>query len=259
MKKTKLAFDIQSLPSELRALAQGARVYDCSSSPEARVYFIDRDGGYYIKRSGKGALTREAEMTRYFHKRGLGAELVAYIQDAYDWMLTKAVRGDDCTHGRYLDDPKRLCDTLALYLRELHDTDASDCPMQDRMAQYVRTAEQNKLLGVTDTSFFLGENKNEEYIWKVALEGAPSLDSSVLLHGDYCLPNIILNDWRLSGFIDVGCGGIGDRHIDLFWGTWTLAFNLGTDKYRERFLDAYGTDVTDKEKIRIVSAFEVFG
>ena len=50
MKRTrieKLPFD---LPRELENFINGAAVYDSSCSPEARVYFIDKDGGYYLKR-----------------------------------------------------------------------------------------------------------------------------------------------------------------------------------------------------------------
>ena len=59
--------------------------------------------------------------------------------------------------------------------------------------------------------------------------------------------------------MDVGCGGVGDRHIDLFWGVWTLSFNLKTDRYRDRFLDAYGRDRVDETALKIVAAAEVFG
>ena len=65
-------------------------------------------------------------------------------------------------------------------------------------------------------------------------------------------------DWKLSGFIDLDCAGLGDRHIDLFWGIWSLGFNLKTDKYRERFLDAYGRDRVNPELLNAIGAFEVF-
>ena len=84
------------------------------------------------------------------------------------------------------------------------------------------------------------------------------LRCDVLLHGDYCLPNILLDDWRFSGFIDVGSGGIGDRHIDLFWGIWSLEFNLKTDKYRGRFLDAYGREDVCEALFPLIGAMEVF-
>ena len=86
-----------------------------------------------------------------------------------------------------------------------------------------------------------------------------SLEKNALLHGDYCLPNIILDGDKLSGFIDLGNGGVGDRHIDLFWGAWTLFFNLGTDKYRNRFFDAYGKELIEPEKLDLIAACEVFG
>ena len=69
----------------------------------------------------------------------------------------------------------------------------------------------------------------------------------------------MLDNWEFSGFIDVGNGGIGDRHIDLFWGAWTLWFNLKTNEYTDRFLDAYGRDKIDMDKLKIVAAAEVFG
>jgi kanamycin kinase len=47
--------------------------------------------------------------------------------------------------------------------------------------------------------------------------------------------------------------------VDLFWAVWSLQFNLKTDKYRERFLDAYGRDKITPELLRTVAAIEVFG
>ena len=90
-------------------------------------------------------------------------------------------------------------------------------------------------------------------------EGRTLLKNEVLLHGDYCLPNIMLKDFKVTTFIDVGNGGIGDRHVDLFWGAWTLWFNLGTDAYRDRFLDAYGRDKIDPDVLTVVGAAEIFG
>jgi len=73
----------------------------------------------------------------------------------------------------------------------------------------------------------------------------------VVLQGDYCLPNILLRDFRLEGFVDLGTGGVGDRHYDLFWGIWTLAYNLKTDRYKDVFLDAYGRQELDPERLEL--------
>ena len=87
---------------------------------------------------------------------------------------------------------------------------------------------------------------------------AGELRTDALLHGDYCLPNVILDDWRFSGFIDLDHAGLSDRHIDVFWGAWTLWFNLHTSAYCSRFLDAYGRDVIDEGKLAAIAAMECF-
>lgn len=69
----------------------------------------------------------------------------------------------------------------------------------------------------------------------------------VLVHGDYCLPNVLVEDGRLSGLIDVGLAGLGDPTVDLAAGVWTLQYNYGPGHARE-FLDAYGAPpMTDSE------------
>ena len=261
MKKTLLTALPEDLPREIRSFVSGATVYDSSCSPDARVYFIDRENGYYLKRSGKGQLEKEAEMTGYFHTKGLGARVLSYLSGESDLLLTSAIPGEDCLHQRYLSDPKRLCDTLAQELRKLHETDCSGCPVPDRTADYLAFAETNYRTGHYDSSHFpdsFGYASAEE-AYAILSEGKDALQGKVLLHGDYCLPNVILKDWALSGFIDVGCGGVGDRHIDLFWGVWTLGFNLKTDRYRDHFLDAYGRDKADGSILKLIAAAEVFG
>ncbi|MBQ1415957.1 MAG: hypothetical protein IIY91_01380, partial [Selenomonas sp.] len=68
-----------------------------------------------------------------------------------------------------------------------------------------------------------------------------------------------LNNWRFSGYIDLVNSGLGDRHIDILWGIWTLNYNLGTIKYSDRFMDAYGRDMIDPDMLRMVAAMEMIG
>lgn len=262
MKKTLIKAIPLALPKQIEGFISGADVYDSSCSPEARVYFIDKENGYYLKTAPAGTLSREAQMTSYFHSKGLGVSVLQYsYYEGKDWLLSAAADGDDCTYSTYLSDPKRLCDTIAESLRALHELDASDCPIKNRNADYLSLAEHNFKAGKFDLSLFDGDLSfsSAEHAYSVLEEGKGDLRSDVLLHGDYCLPNIILKDWKLSSYIDLGNGGIGDRHIDLFWGAWTLRFNLGTDAYRERFFDAYGREKVNTDTLRVIAAAEVFG
>ena len=59
MKKTLITQIPEELPKEIKNFISGSPIYDSSSSPEARVYFIDRDEGYYLKRAKPGKLAKE--------------------------------------------------------------------------------------------------------------------------------------------------------------------------------------------------------
>ena len=260
MDRQLLSIDYRMFPPQFHSLLAGADVYDSSCSADARVYFIDREGGFYLKAAPAGTLQKEAAQARFFHSKGLGAEVLAYEQLEQDWLLTSRVPGEDCINPIYLDDPIRLCDTTAQLLRMLHDTDPTGCPIP-HTPNYLSTARENYEVRRYDASLFPDNwgYASAEEAWKVVEASGKYLKTDTLLHGDYCLPNIMLDHWCFSGFIDLGNGGVGDRHVDLFWGIWSLNFNLKTNQYRERFLDAYGRELVNEDIFPVISAFEVFG
>lgn len=260
MQKTPITPDLSGVPTAFHRLLQGSSVYDSSSSPQARVWFIEKDSGYYLKCSAAGSLHHEAEMTRFFHRKGLAAEVLNYLPFENDWLLTRAVSGEDCVSARYLAEPERLCDTLAAILHDLHAIGPSDCPIQ-HTETYLRTAEYNYRAGMFDPAHIpeAAIYPSADAAWQAVQQKKHLLRSDTLIHGDFCLPNIILQDWKPSALIDFDHAGIGDRHVDLFWALWSLRFNLKTDRYAARFLDAYGRDKVDPEVLQLIAAIEVFG
>lgn len=75
---------------------------------------------------------------------------------------------------------------------------------------------------------------------------------NVLIHGDYCLPNVLVSDGRLSGLVDLGGSGLGNPEADLAAGLWTLDYNYGKG-FGRTFLEAYGwppMSVAAMEKLR---------
>ena len=73
----------------------------------------------------------------------------------------------------------------------------------------------------------------------------------VLVHGDFCLPNVLVTDGVLTGLIDVGQTGLGDPRVDLAAGVWSLQYNFGPGNAGD-FLDAYGVPaMTDQEIERL--------
>lgn len=93
----------------------------------------------------------------------------------------------------------------------------------------------------------------------LSIEGcpAPASDSShkTLIHGDFCLPNIILHRSRVSGFVDLGQVTVGDPWEDYAWCLWSLKYNLKTDAYHQLLLDRLGIEF-DAEKYKKYVPYE---
>ncbi|SEO02118.1 aminoglycoside 3'-phosphotransferase [Paenibacillus sp. OV219] len=227
MKRTAVSFQIESVPLVMQPYLEGASFYDSSCSEDAKTYFIEKmDSNHtFLKINRRGVLEREAAMTSFIHDHQLAPKVIAYHSDEqHDYLLTEAINGDDGTEPLHLNDPHRLATVFGHYLRKLHSLPTDGCPYSNKTEDFLSIARsKDKDLSVLDPIKYI-----------------PSNDT--LTHGDYCLPNIIMKDFELQSFIDLGDGGIGDRHHDLYWGLWTLHYNLKTDQYDDLFLDAYGRD-----------------
>ena len=216
MIKNAILTDYKTFPAEILPFLKGAVLYDSSCSEEAKVYFSDKDRGYFIKTAAQGTLENEATMTGYFHSKGLSSEVCLYLKSESDYLITKKINGKDGTDECYLSDPVRLCKVFAETLVCLHQTDFSGCPLKSKSSGLV-----------TDPVY------------------------TALIHGDYCLPNIMLDDFRFTGLVDLDYAGIGDPHRDISSALWTLNHNLRTDKYNDLFLDCYGREKIDFKQLKL--------
>lgn len=229
MNRTKIELILNDFPAEIRPYMEGVAIYDSSCSDHARVYYSDL--GYYIKVEEKGKLDVEARAVSLFAERNLGPEMVAYISTEKDYMVTKEALGEDCLAACYLNDPENLCKVLAEAMRFLHGLKIDEDHIS--VSPCMKTYEEQ---GYGD-----------------------KIKCDTFIHGDFCLPNIMLADWRLSGFIDVGLSGIGDKHIDIYWALWSLNYNLKTEKYTDLFLDLYGRENIDMDILKVVATVEKLG
>lgn len=221
MEKKLIQINIKDFPAKLQFALNDARIYDSSCHSGAVVLYSDR--GYYIKMDEKGKLGVEAQLTERFSQMGLGAEFVCYLSEDRDYLVTGEVTGQDMTH--YLGEPELVCRALAESLRKLHEQPTEGLPVSLSMQAYMP-------------------------------ESHCGLKRDTLIHGDACLPNLIMENGVFRSFIDVGQAGAGDRHIDLYWAIWSLQYNLGTDAYKDLFLDYYGRELVDDRLLQVVAEVE---
>lgn len=261
MEKRLVKLEELQIPDKIYQLVAKGVTYDSSSSTAARVYFIDKEQGYFLKQASKGSLEKEVTLTRYFSSKGLAQEVLDYVSDERDWLLTAKVQGEEASSVAYLDNPKRLCQTLAGAMTILHQMEIENCPINNRTKDYLKTVELGYRTGNFNSHYLLPHQQHLDRngIYQMVQELAPHLESHTLIHGDFCLPNVILHNWKFQALIDWDSAGLGDRHIDLFWAIWSLNNHLKTDRYRQYFLDCYGREMINLELLEAIAYFEVFG
>jgi len=249
------ALELKDFPCELHAYIDGAIANDFSSSPGAKAYRLQKGAkAWYLKVAPSGSLESEARMFAYFWAKALSPKLVLYRTKDRDYMLTEALRGQALTSPEYTNDPKRLCRFYAKSLRSLHSAGHSLCPRRDRMADMLGKVREGWPNTVDERILAYGGFVSPHEAYAYLSETAWLLTVDTLIHGDYCLPNVIAEGWKLSGFVDLDYSGVGDFHFDLFWGCWSLVYNLGTDEYRSLFLDSYGREGFDERRFRACAA-----
>lgn len=258
MKKEKINIPISQFPEELRIYLEGASLYDSSCHSGATVLYLDT--GYYLKIDQRGKLAQEAQITQWFEKQELGVPVLTYISQDRDYLLTKkATRKSGL---EFLDRPKILCRTMATALRQLHSLQPKHFPANSPLKDYIKTAKENYHKGLFYEKALLPQFQihSREEAYQLIQEQGELLTKGAFIHGDACLPNFIFKDAEhFSCFIDLGLAGLSDRHIDLFWAVWSLTYDLGNPKYAEYFLDCYGREDIEIDKLRLISAFEAFG
>lgn len=252
MEKIRVEIQINDFPKELHHLFEGAAIYDTSCHSGATVLYSDQ--GYYIKIDGKGMLSREAEMIELFSRMKMGAERICYISEEKDYLVTKDVKGDDATH--WLDDPEKLCEMLADAMKRLHEMPIEGIPVSPCMDAYEQLKVRLGTSGMTEETE-INHTDLSEGAASGRITGIAKLKYDTLIHGDFCLPNVMIKDAQFEALIDVGLAGVGDRHIDIFWALWSLEYNLKTDKYRDYFLDLYGREYVDMDILALVETVEM--
>lgn len=78
--------------------------------------------------------------------------------------------------------------------------------------------------------------------------GGPPKGGEVLVHGDYCSPNVLVEDGRLSALVDVGRARVADPRVDFAAAVWGLQYNFGPG-HAPAFLEAYGAPPMSEREI----------
>jgi aminoglycoside 3'-phosphotransferase-2 len=174
-----------------------------------------------------------------------------------DYLLTTALPGQDAAAVKL--DPASLVDLLADALRHLHCLPIRDCPFRYSITDSLVEARAMLDAGQVDVARLELENigRAPAELYAELLAARPPAEAAVFTHGDFCLPNLIVADGRLSGFIDVGRAGLGDPHRDLALVARSLGRNLALE-WTQRFFARYGMPSPDPRSLRYFLLLDEF-
>ena len=164
---------------------------------------------YVLKISkSKEILYREKQMNDYLYNKIPSSKSICFIEENNKYYyLRTIINGKSLIDDKYISNPNLLIQLIAKAVNLLKSLDKYNCPIKSL------------------------DNQGSDFI-----------------HGDLCLPNIYVNDNNeISGFIDLGNAGIGDRWYDYSWLIWSFQYNLKTNKYTKDLLEKLNIEF-DKEK-----------
>lgn len=208
------------LPENIRKLVNitDSRTEDIGKSGASVLMF--RDKVLKIEERGEEAEHEIQVMEWLDGKLPVPKVIYQEKQDGMQYFLMSKVPGEmSCSEG-YLQAAEKLVNILAEGLQMLWKVDLADCPFTCGLDQKLRMAAYNVEHGLVDVEDTqpetFGENgfESPQKLLDWLAQNRPEEDL-VFSHGDFCLPNIFIQNGKISGFIDLGQAGAADRYQDI--------------------------------------------
>ena len=261
------SLDIKNLPSPIQTLiSKKSYETDSIGKSGARV-FVFEDFVLKILDAHNKQICKQNDLSvqvmRWLDDKLPVPKVICYEADNdFQYLLMSRVTGKMSCDEYYLEHPHELCKLLAQAFRMLWSVEVTGCPRERTIENELEEAKyrvQNNLVDLEDAEpDTYGENgfENPEALLDWLETHKPEYEP-VLSHGDFCLPNIFFKDDQVSGFIDLGDAGIGDKWRDIALCYRSLKHNVdGTfgnkiypDVNPDLLLEELGID-PNNEKIR---------
>lgn len=211
-------------------------------------------------------LDGEADRLRWMKDHDLPVPVVSEYRRIgnAEYLILEEVPGIVASDPRWTPSLPDVVTALGTGLARLHQTGIADCPFDARIARQLETARHRIAAGHVREDDFdeIRAGCRATDLLTELLESVPTDEDLVFTHGDFCLPNIILQredhgDVHIAGLIDCGRSGVADRHQDIALAIRSITRNLGRD-WVLPFLQAYGLPQPRAEKLRFFTVLDEF-
>ena len=209
-----------NLPERIKHYVSGKQFSsDDMGKSQAKVLMFDDCVLKIEKASAKNDET--VAMMRWLEGKVPVPKLIAYEKDSDNqYLLMSRIPGKMSCDEFYMSRPKELCEYLAQALKLLWSVDISDCPRSIALEDELKEARyrvENNLIDISDaepTTFGPDGFESPMALLEWLENNRPDCEP-VLSHGDFCLPNVFIENGKLSGLIDLGDTAVNDKWLDI--------------------------------------------
>lgn len=248
----------------LKVLSDNKEILDVSGYSGSSTILIEDnkyDDSYVVKIQPKNSLFEEFIAYKFYNKYNLTSNALKYEDCGnYEIMIVKKINA--LTAGQYFDTFEEVSKFMGTELRRIHDMNF-DCHNMTYEERFVFDNKYKRIykeaLESNEALIYMCQYLNDYDILKMKeflRKNVDYIDGKTLLHGDFNPNNVFVKDGKLVGVVDFKDTGFADRNYDVFWSMWTTSLFSGLHYNREKldkcekiFLDSYGRDAIDEERI----------
>ncbi|MDF2588521.1 MAG: aminoglycoside 3-phosphotransferase [Anaerocolumna sp.] len=209
------------LPKDLENILEGMEcILDDEGKSKAQVTkYYDSNIVYYLKiEQVNSEVEREIGLYQWL-KDKLPIPTIVYqaIVKDISYILMEKVKGEMLESVHYKNNPELLVRLAAEGIKKLQSVDISDCIYDSRIdSKLLKTRKfiDDGVASSIDESIYTEGMSTVEDVYKYLVEHKPK-EELVFTHGDYCFNNYFTDGMDITGYIDMGRGGVGDKYQDI--------------------------------------------
>jgi aminoglycoside phosphotransferase len=220
-------------PDEIAELIKGFTVKAVWHGYVADVFFCSDPKGlnsYYLKRhklKTSHDSVKECEVINWLQDKLIVPKVKCFTEDGkYYYLLLTALPGIPAHTLIRKIQPENMIKILVKAMRELHAIPLHDCPFDESTLHKLSRVRRNIDHGYLRKDIYNKHSKRSaESDLKYLQDHLPAREELVFTHGDFCLPNFLVTNQEVTGYIDLGEAGPCDLYMDLCTLAITMCFN----------------------------------
>lgn len=210
-----------NLPIELEKLLDGMEcVVDEEGMSKAQVkMYFNKQNTYYLKiEKIDSEVEREIGMYQWLKgKFPIPTIIYQTVLDDTSFLLMEKSKGEMLECIQFRNDPELLVRLAAKGILRLQSLDIRTCNYDSTINYKLKKARERIDDGLAISvgeSIYTKDMETAEDVYRYLIKHKP-VEELVYSHGDYCFNNYFTDGEDITGYIDVGRAGVGDKYQDI--------------------------------------------